>query len=216
MIRAEGGGLTLPRPVPRVLAGTFMTQWELGGATVRTNRTVASAFAAGTIYYWWFPNWQKVDIVTLGLAIRANAAASGSKKFALGIYTDASGLPGSLLGSTGGVTIAENTNIGDTGVHTAAAIALPPGQYWMAFVTDTARHATNWELDVCQEEMSSRPPLLARMARNTGSFNNGILSYPTFATEVRAWSDATPLPAAAAAARVYTIFTPPLSFMLGF
>lgn len=210
------GGEPDVSPIPAVRSGQYRTYVELAGARVRLNRTVSSTFATGTIYYWWFPVVERITITSVGIGIRANAGGA-SKSFALGIYADNAGVPGSRVQTTGAVTVASGASTGDNGLYTATSWTLEPGHYWVAFATDTTRNATNWDLDVMQDETTSGNPLVASMGRSTGSFSASTgTQFPPYATQALAWDSGTPLPATATPTLQYTGFAPLISIIFGF
>lgn len=210
-----GGRKQVP-PVPKILTGTYGSVGTMWGSAVRYNRTVASTFATGTIYLWQFPIYERLTVTSLGLAIRLNAGGA-AKNWVIGIYADNNGVPGRLVGSTGVVNVASGASTGDAGVYTAVSIVLEPGHYWLAFATDTTRHAANWDLDVCQNNFTSANPSAVQMLENTGSFSaTSQNNFPPYATEVYAWNAGTPLPTTSSATRNYTQFTPMLSIKMGF
>jgi len=202
--------------IPKIRSGQYRTHIELAGGRIRFQRTVVSTFATGTIYYWWFPVYDRITITSVGIGIRNNAGGA-SKSFALGVYADNAGIPGARVGTTGAVTVASGASTGDAGLYTSVTWTLEPGHYWVAFATDTTRDATNWNLDVMRDETDSGNPLVASMGRSSGSFSGSTgIQFPPYATETLAWDAGTPLPATATPTLQYTGFAPLISIIFGF
>lgn len=83
-------------------------------------------------------DWERLNAVTVpqsgtvtGLTVYLARVASGSQSFRGVVYTDASGLPGSLAGSTSAVTLSTSAGSGWVTLPFAAPLPVGAGAYWI-------------------------------------------------------------------------------------